>query len=110
MRALTLGLEAVLADGTVHHGLKPLRKDNRGYDLKHLLIGAEGTLGVVTAATLALVPRPVERVTAWAGLARLPAALALLRRMERSEEHTSELQSLMRISYAVFCLKTKKTK
>src|SRR3546814_3455067 len=82
MRALTLGLEAVLADGTVHHGLKPLRKDNRGYDLKHLLIGAEGTLGVVTAATLALVPRPVERVTAWAGLARLPAALALLRRME----------------------------
>lgn len=82
MRALTLGLEAVLADGTVHHGLKPLRKDNRGYDLKHLLIGAEGTLGVVTAATLALVPRPVERVTAWAGLAGLPAALALLRRME----------------------------
>src|SRR3546814_19031851 len=82
MRALTLGLEAVLADGTVHHGLKPLRKDNRGYDLKHLLIGAEGTLGVVTATTLAPVPRPGERVTAWAGLARLPAAVALPRRME----------------------------
>lgn len=82
MRALTLGVEAVLPDGTVHHGLKPLRKDNRGYDLKQLLIGAEGTLGVVTAAALALVPRPVERVTVWAGLSRLEAALPLLRRLE----------------------------
>ncbi len=82
MRALTLGIEAVLPDGTVHHGLKPLRKDNRGYDLKQLLIGAEGTLGVVTAATLALVPRPIERATAWAGLERLEAALPLLRRLE----------------------------
>jgi FAD/FMN-containing dehydrogenase len=82
MRGLTLGIEAVLADGTVHHGLTPLRKDNRGYDLKQLLIGAEGTLGVITAATLALVPRPVERVTAWAGLASLPSALKVLRRLE----------------------------
>ena len=82
MRALTLGVEAVLPDGTVHHGLKALRKDNRGYDLKHLLIGAEGTLGVVTAATLALVPRPVERAVAWVGLVRLDAALPLLRRLE----------------------------
>lgn len=82
MRALTLGVEAVLPDGTIHHGLSPLRKDNRGYDLKHLLIGAEGTLGIVTAATLALVPRPVERMTAWVGLRSIESALPLLRRLE----------------------------
>lgn len=82
MRALTLGVEAVMPDGSVHHGLKALRKDNRGYDLKHLLIGAEGTLGVITAATLALVPRPVERAVAWIGLTDIDTALPLLRRLE----------------------------
>jgi FAD/FMN-containing dehydrogenase len=55
-----LGIEAVLPDGRVLHGLKGLRKDNIGYDLRHLLIGAEGTLGVITAATLRLVPRPAR--------------------------------------------------
>ena len=57
-RDLTLGLEAVLPDGTIWHGLKRLRKDNTGYDLRNLLIGAEGTLGLITAAALKLHPRP----------------------------------------------------
>ena len=59
-RQLTLGLEAVLADGRVWNGLKALRKDNTGYDLRDLLIGSEGTLALITAATLKLVPRPRE--------------------------------------------------
>ncbi len=63
-RDLCLGLEAVLADGTIFHGLKRLRKDNTGYDLRDLLIGAEGTLGVITAATLRLFPKPAEAGTA----------------------------------------------
>jgi FAD/FMN-containing dehydrogenase len=82
MRALVLGLEAVLPDGSVLSSLAPLRKDNRGYDLKHLLIGAEGTLGVVTAATLRLVPAMGMRAVAWIGVASPRAALALLRRLE----------------------------
>jgi FAD/FMN-containing dehydrogenase len=82
MRALVLGLEAVLPDGSVHHGLSPLRKDNRGYDLKQLLIGGEGTLGLVTAATLRLVPAIGDRAVAWVGCARAEDALALLRALE----------------------------
>jgi FAD/FMN-containing dehydrogenase len=82
MRALVLGLEAVLPDGSVFPGLSPLRKDNRGYDLKQLLIGAEGTLGVVTAATLRLVPAVGSRAVAWVGVESPVAALALLRRLE----------------------------
>jgi FAD/FMN-containing dehydrogenase len=71
MRELTLGLEVVLADGRVWHGLRALRKDNTGYDLKHLFIGSEGTLGIITAAVLKLFPRPRELATAYAGLADL---------------------------------------
>jgi FAD/FMN-containing dehydrogenase len=82
MRSLVLGLEAVLPDGSLFDGLSALRKDNRGYDLKQLLIGAEGTLGVVTAASLRLVPLPGSTAVAWAGLASPGAALALLRRLE----------------------------
>jgi FAD/FMN-containing dehydrogenase len=82
MRSLVLGIEAVLPDGSLFEGLSPLRKDNRGYDLKHLLIGAEGTLGVVTAATLRLVPAIGSRAVAWAGLDSPVAALSLLRRLE----------------------------
>jgi FAD/FMN-containing dehydrogenase len=82
MRALVLGLEAVLPDGTLLSELSPLRKDNRGYDLKQLLIGAEGTLGIVTAATLRLVPAVGSRAVAWVGVATPAAALALLRRLE----------------------------
>ena len=82
MRGLTLGLEAVLADGSVHDGLAHLPKDNRGYDLDQLLIGAEGTLGIVTAATLRLVPAVAARGVAWAGVADPVIALALLRRFQ----------------------------
>jgi len=82
MRSLTLGLEAVLPDGSLYRGLSALRKDNRGYDLRHLLIGAEGTLGIVTAASLQLVALPGSRAVAWLGLASPEAALMLLRRIE----------------------------
>ncbi|HEU0098276.1 MAG TPA: FAD-binding oxidoreductase [Allosphingosinicella sp.] len=82
MRSLVLGLEAVLPDGSLFDGLSALRKDNRGYDLKQLLIGAEGTLGVVTAASLRLVPAAGSRSVAWVGLGSPAAALALLRRLE----------------------------
>ncbi|RZK00386.1 MAG: FAD-binding oxidoreductase [Novosphingobium sp.] len=78
MRALVLGLEAVLADGSVFSQLTPLKKDNRGFDLKQLLIGSEGTLGIVTGATLRLVPAIADRIVIWAGLASLQAARALL--------------------------------
>jgi FAD/FMN-containing dehydrogenase len=78
MRDLTLGIEAVLPDGRIVHGLKRLRKDNTGYDLKHLLIGAEGTLGVVTAATLKLFPLPASKAVAFAGVTSAKMALSLL--------------------------------
>ncbi len=65
MRDLVLGLEVVMADGRVWNGLTGLRKDNTAYDLKQLFIGAEGTLGVITAATLKLMPRPAERSVCW---------------------------------------------
>ncbi len=78
MRDLVLGIEAVLPDGTPFSGLKRLRKDVSGYDLKQLLIGAEGTLGVVTAATLKLFPLLTSRAVAVAGADRLDAVLDLL--------------------------------
>ncbi|MFN4297774.1 MAG: FAD-binding oxidoreductase [Brevundimonas sp.] len=77
-RDLVLGLEAVLPNGEIFHGLKRLRKDNTGYDLKHLLIGAEGTLGIVTAAALKLFPVMRSRATAVVGLETPAAALELL--------------------------------
>ncbi len=82
MRSLVLGLEAVLPNGLMLRGLAPLRKDNRGYDLKQLLIGGEGTLGLVTAATLRLMPAVGERSVAWVGLSDPEQALTLLRRLE----------------------------
>ncbi len=78
MRDLVLGLEAVLPDGRIWSGLKRLRKDNTGYDLKQLFIGGEGTLGIVTGAVLKLFPRPRETVTVFAGLPSSEAAVALL--------------------------------
>jgi FAD/FMN-containing dehydrogenase len=77
-RDLCLGIEAVLPDGTIFNGLKRLRKDNTGYDLRHLLIGAEGTLGVITAASLRLFPKPAEAGTALLAVTDPAAALALL--------------------------------
>ncbi|MGB8276123.1 MAG: FAD-binding oxidoreductase [Alphaproteobacteria bacterium] len=80
-RDLTLGLEVVLADGTVLDLLTGLRKDNTGYDTKQLFIGAEGTLGIITAAVLKLFPRPRAVETAFAALAELSAVTALLGRL-----------------------------
>ncbi len=80
-RELTLGLEVVLADGRIWDGLRALRKDNTGYDLKHLFIGAEGTLGLITAATLKLFPRPRTHATAWAAVPDPAAAVRLLGRL-----------------------------
>jgi len=78
MRDLTLGIEAVLADGSVLSQLSALRKDNTGYDLRHLLIGSEGTLGVITAATLKLFPRPRSLATGWIGISSPASAVSLL--------------------------------
>jgi FAD/FMN-containing dehydrogenase len=79
MRGLVLGLEAVLPGGEIWNGLRRLRKDNTGYDLKQLLIGAEGTLGVVTAAALKLYPALASRAVAMAGVATPAAAVDLLK-------------------------------
>ncbi len=84
MRELVLGLEVVLADGRVLDTLRTLRKDNTGYDLKQLFIGAEGTLGVVIAAALKLFPKPAERVTAFIAVPDVNSAVALLNRLQRA--------------------------
>ena len=81
MRDLILGLEVVLPDGRVLDGLKPLRKDNTGYDLRNLFMGAEGTLGVITAAACKLFSRPASTVTAFVGLNDPQQAVALLSRL-----------------------------
>lgn len=90
MRALTLGLEVVLPDGRVWNGLRALRKDNTGYDLKQLFIGAEGSLGIITAAVLKLYPKPRNRQTAFVALTDPAAAIALL---ARAREASSDLVS-----------------
>ncbi len=79
-RDLVLGLEVVLADGRVWNGLKSLRKNNSGYDLKHLFMGAEGTLGIITAAVIRLFPIPAEAATAMVGFATLQDAAAFFDR------------------------------
>ncbi len=100
MRGLVAGVEVVLADGSVHDGLAALRKDNRGYDLTQLLVGAEGTLGVVTAATLRLVLVAPNRSTAWAATADPQAALALLRRFQADTDALESFEILPRESLA----------
>ncbi|HWT53470.1 MAG TPA: FAD-binding oxidoreductase [Rhodocyclaceae bacterium] len=84
MRELVLGLEVVLPDGRIWNGLRALRKDNTGYDLKQLFIGAEGTLGLVTAAVLKLFPRPQAQLTAWLPVVSPAAAVSLLRRLRET--------------------------
>lgn len=83
MRALVTGLEAVLPNGQIYNGLAALKKDNRGYDIRQLLIGAEGTLGVVTAASLSLAPAIADSATAWIGVDSPHNALELLHFVER---------------------------
>ena len=100
MRGLVAGLEVVLADGSVHDGLAALKKDNRGYDLTQLLVGAEGTLGIVTAATLRLVPVPATRTTAWAATPDPQAALTLLRRFQHATGALESFEILPRESLA----------
>ncbi|NQD80048.1 FAD-binding oxidoreductase [Pseudomonas sp. CrR14] len=81
MRDLTLGVEVVLPDGRIWNGLRGLRKDNTGYDLKQLFIGSEGTLGIITAAVLKLYPAVRSRTTAWVALPSTQAAVDLIGRM-----------------------------
>lgn len=83
-RDQVLGLEVVLPDGRIWNGLRPLRKDNTGYDLKQLFVGAEGTLGVITAACLKLWPRPRSRAVSFAAVPDVAAAVALLGRMRQA--------------------------
>lgn len=90
MRAQVLGLEAVLADGQIYDGLTALKKDNRGFDLKQLLIGSEGTLGIVTAANLRLLPAIGDRVVAWVGLDSVCDARRLLLDCERATSEQLE--------------------
>ena len=80
MRELTLGLEVVTAQGEIWHGLRGLRKDNTGYDLRDLYIGSEGTLGIITAATLKLYPQPVARCTALLAMGSIADAIVMLAR------------------------------
>lgn len=100
MRSLVAGIEAVLPDGAIHEGLASLKKDNRGYDLTQLLVGAEGTLGVITAATLRLVPGIVARAVAWVGVAEPQAALALLRRLEAATDAVESFEIIPNDSLA----------
>jgi FAD/FMN-containing dehydrogenase len=96
-REQVLGLEVVLADGRVWDGLRGLRKDNTGYDLKQLFLGAEGTLGVITAAVLRLFPRPAATATAWIAVDGPRAAVELLGRLrERLGDRVSAFELLSR--------------
>ena len=105
MRDLVLGVEAVLPNGEVFRGLKRLRKDNTGYDLKQLLIGAEGTLGVVTAASLKLFPLMASRAVGIAGLNAPEAAIALLARAKAESGGAVEAFELMSRQAVAFALK-----
>ncbi len=94
MRGLVDGLEAVLPDGTIHDGLSGLKKDNRGYSLDQLLVGAEGTIGVVTAVRLKLFPAIHSRAVAWLGLAGPQAALEVLRAVQVSTDRVEGFEIL----------------
>jgi FAD/FMN-containing dehydrogenase len=98
-RELTLGLEVVLPDGRIWDGLTGLRKNNTGYDLKHLFIGAEGTLGIITGAVVKLFPRPVVRHTAFVALRDLDSVLEVLGRARKaSADAVSGFELIPRIA------------
>lgn len=98
-RDLCLGIEAVLPDGSIFSDLGGLRKDNTGYSIKHLLIGAEGTLGIITAATLKLFPMPVERFTALVAVSDLHAVVSLYERMrEASSDRVTTFELIPQIA------------
>ena len=94
MRALVEGVEAILPDGTLHDGLTGLKKDNRGLSLDQLLIGAEGTMGIITAARLKLVPAIAERGVAWIGLDSPQRALDVLRALEKDTDRVEGFEIL----------------
>jgi len=97
-RELVMGLEVVLPDGRVWNGLRALRKDNTGYDLKHLFVGAEGTLGIITAAVLKLFPKPRSRATAIVAVRDPRAALGLLSFLrERVGERVTGFELISRV-------------
>jgi FAD/FMN-containing dehydrogenase len=102
-RELMLGLEAVLPDGSVWNGLRRLRKDNTGYALRHLLVGAEGTLGIITAATLRLFPRARDTALAFCAVADEAAALALFRRFRDRDEGAVRAFEYMSGTGVEFC-------
>lgn len=103
-RAMVLGLEAVFADGRIWHGLSSLRKDNSGYSLAQLLVGSEGTLGIISAATLALEPLPQQRELAWLAVPSPQAALAVLRRARAGLGETITAFELMPAQAMAFVL------
>ncbi|MDT7953406.1 MAG: FAD-binding oxidoreductase [Acetobacteraceae bacterium] len=103
-RDLVLGIEAVLPDGSTLHALRRLRKDNTGYALRHLLVGAEGTLGFITAAVLKLVPRPTETAVALCGVPSPEAATELFRHFQRHDAaaiQAFEFMSGMGMSFVI---------
>ena len=102
MRDLVLGLEVVLPDGRIWHGLRGLRKDNTGYDLRGLFVGSEGTLGIITGAVLKLFSRPTVRVTAWVGANTLEQLVGLLSRLrERGGERLTAFEMMSAASLAL---------
>ncbi|HEY9109687.1 MAG TPA: FAD-binding oxidoreductase [Roseateles sp.] len=101
-RELCLGLEVVTATGDIWRGLSGLRKDNTGYDLRDLFIGSEGTLGIITAATMKLYPQPKERLTALAACPSMDAAVALLGlARERAGDALTGFEVMSRVSLAL---------
>jgi FAD/FMN-containing dehydrogenase len=94
MRQLVLGVEAVLADGSVHDGLAGLKKDNRGYNLDQLLIGSEGTLGIVTAVSVRLVPAVAARAVAWVGVQTPQHGLRMLRLLQERTDRIEGFEIL----------------
>jgi D-lactate dehydrogenase (cytochrome) len=106
-REQVMGLEVVLPDGQVWNGLRGLRKDNTGYDLKHLFIGAEGTLGIITAAVLKLYPRPKARETALAGMVRVEDVLDLFAQIRDAAGDTlTGFEMMPRIAVEFSCRHT----